>query len=950
MSVDHVRQQPRAVLLTAAAAALALAVLFAMQASSPALATSGGSPYETTPVVDTNPAPNIVETTIVADETSVDIGGGVTANAQTFNGMIPGPEFRLNVGDEVIVHFQNNLAHGTGIHWHGIELANASDGTPLTQNLVPSGGTFEYRFVVPRPGIYWYHPHHHASTNQVFKGLYGTIVVKDPAAEGTLQGGALPAAADTLTMALSDITVCKASYTPGEPTYDPASPWLDGTMGPFPGEMGRTPEELCGPDAIDEDGNPQAPFGAGDIPNIQVLNAGIAVVEGQTVLTNGKNVGGRAGSPSAPGALAAGASTYDVNPGQGMRLQLANVATTRFFRLRLTDGTGAQIPLLRVGGQGGLLDEAVLDGGVVGGFDFKYAEGEMLLDPGDRIDAVFAVPASASGVLTLWTMDFSRTGAGFSRIPTVPVAHFNVTGPAASPAYTIASGTPLLASIPGAEVEAIGPATGTLIDPATLAPPQPGTPNQDIVLTNQHAGGKLGINSVVGEHDFPGDFTTIPHFDSSRFASIGDTLELTVTNNTGAHHPFHLHGFSIQPLEFVDTLATGPGPAGTGPSYTFPYLDFRDNIDVPAGYTLRYRVRLDDRPMMDGVTPGGGAGRWVFHCHIFFHATFGMISELVVLGDTNDPPEIDVDAPSVVVNEGQTALMTGTYDDPDGDALTLTASVGTITDNGDGTWAWSLPTTDGPTESQTVTVTATDPDDESDSADFALTVVNIAPEASISSPVDGQLFQLADSIPVTAPFTDVGTGDTHTCTIAWGDGDTDAGAVAQGAGFGTCTGSHTYATGGLKTITVTITDDDGGADAASVEIDVNTPPDCNPVQPSPALLWSPNHQFVPITLSGATDADGDTVTLTVTGVTQDEALNGTGDGNTAPDASLVAGQSHMVDLRAERDGTGDGRVYRIAFGGDDGRGGFCNAVKNVGVPHNMKDLPVDSGLVVDSMP
>jgi hypothetical protein len=58
----------------------------------------------------------------------------------------------------------------------------------------------------------------------------------------------------------------------------------------------------------------------------------------------------------------------------------------------------------------------------------------------------------------------------------------------------------------------------------------------------------------------------------------------------------------------------------------------------------------------------------------------------------------------------------------------------------------------------------------------------------------------------------------------------------------------------------------------------------------------------------------------------------------------------MVDLRAERDGTGDGRVYRIAFGGDDGRGGFCNAVKNVGVPHNMKDLPVDSGLVVDSMP
>ena len=137
----------------------------------PAHAISGGSPYEVPLVIDTNPDPDIVETTIIADEATVDIGNGVMAHALTFNGTIPGPEFRLKVGDTVIVHFENHLARATGIHWHGIELANASDGTPLTQNKVEPGGKFLYKFMVTRPGIYWYHPHHHSSTNQVFKGL-----------------------------------------------------------------------------------------------------------------------------------------------------------------------------------------------------------------------------------------------------------------------------------------------------------------------------------------------------------------------------------------------------------------------------------------------------------------------------------------------------------------------------------------------------------------------------------------------------------------------------------------------------------------------------------------------------------------------------------------------------------------------------------------------------------
>jgi hypothetical protein len=132
------------------------------------------------------------------------------------------------------------------------------------------------------------------------------------------------------------------------------------------------------------------------------------------VLTNGMNVGGRAGSPSAPGGLAPGAFTLDVQPGQGLRLQILNTATTRFFRLLMTDDSGTQIPIVRVGGTGGLLDKARTEGGVVSGFDFKYTSGEVLVDPGDRVDVVVAIPASATGVLTMWTQDFDRTGNGFA--------------------------------------------------------------------------------------------------------------------------------------------------------------------------------------------------------------------------------------------------------------------------------------------------------------------------------------------------------------------------------------------------------------------------------------------------------------------------------------------------------------------------------------------------------
>ena len=92
--------------------------------------------------------------------------------------------------------------------------------------------------------------------------------------------------------------------------------------------------------------------------------------------------------------------------------------------------------------------------------------------------------------------------------------------------------------------------------------------------------------------------------------------------------------------------------------------------------------------------------------------------------------------------------------------------------------------------------------------------------------------------------------------------------------------------------------------------------------------------------------NGDTVTLTITGVTQDEPVNGLGDGDTSPDAALVAGHSDQVQLRSERSGQGDGRVYRLGFGGSDGRGGTCSATVNTTVVKSQgSGTAIDSGLI-----
>ncbi|MFC2173418.1 DM9 repeat-containing protein [Acidobacteriota bacterium] len=101
-----------------------------------------------------------------------------------------------------------------------------------------------------------------------------------------------------------------------------------------------------------------------------------------------------------------------------------------------------------------------------------------------------------------------------------------------------------------------------------------------------------------------------------------------------------------------------------------------------------------------------------------------------------------------------------------------------------------------------------------------------------------------------------------------------------------------------------------------------TPGTCD-ARPSVLELKPPNHKFTEVTIEGVTNVE-------IKSVKQDECVDKKGGGDKAPDA-MIASSRESVNLRAERDGQGDGRVYHIEFTADE-----CDGVVTVCVPHGNK--------------
>jgi len=138
------------------------------------------------------------------------------------------------------------------------------------------------------------------------------------------------------------------------------------------------------------------------------------------------------------------------------------------------------------------------------------------------------------------------------------------------------------------------------------------------------------------------------------------------------------------------------------------------------------------------------------------------------------------------------------------------------------------------------------------------------------------------------------------------------------------------------------------ADEVTVHVlNVNDPPVCAFARPGEGdALWPPNHRLVPITISGLQDPNDDHLTVTVLDVTQDEPTNGMGDGDTAPDAVT---EGSTVLLRAERGGSGNGRVYRVTFRAEDGQAGTCTGTIRVSVPHDKRGFAIEDQASYNSL-
>lgn len=94
------------------------------------------------------------------------------------NEQFPGPELRLEQGDDVEVVVHNNLPVNTSIHFHGIEQRGTpwSDGVPgLTQKPIQPGHSWTYRWKATQYGTYWYHAH---AQSEIMDGLYGPIWIR----------------------------------------------------------------------------------------------------------------------------------------------------------------------------------------------------------------------------------------------------------------------------------------------------------------------------------------------------------------------------------------------------------------------------------------------------------------------------------------------------------------------------------------------------------------------------------------------------------------------------------------------------------------------------------------------------------------------------------------------------------------------------------------------------
>ncbi len=523
---------------------------------------------------DLDPDPMVFEADLVASPETWAYAPGATVAGLAYGGQVPGPLIRVPLGARVIVHFRSELPDGfdTTIHWHGIEANNAADGTPVTQRGVMPGESFDYDFVVTRPGLYWYHPHARGAQG-VFDGLYAPLIVDDPGEAELVDLGVLPS--DERVLVLSDITDLQGA--PISVEVDNAMEIMNGTEGRHLLVNGRE--------------DPVFQVTAGGAVRLRVVNTSIT------------------------------------------RFWRLSVPGHPLYRV---GGEGGLLDAVRVeGGAVEGRVTSLADGADLGTaeVDLGFARGEIVLAPAERADLVLVADGAPGDELELRWEDYARGRHGMwmegdemvmddapddGRRPGEPVATFRLVE-GSGERWRLGEGDPVLG--------ALGRAVGRIDEAGALDWTGDGAMvlSEVMDMFEDDRGvwqmtTELFLDGVSWHPDHRSG-PTQAEAPTARRARVGDTITWEVRNDSGMAHPLHLHGFSYQELSF----SRRDEEAGTLTTWDAGRDEFEDTTLLPGDTSLLLRFRVEDV-----VGDGGAVGRWMRHCHILQHGENGMASELVV--------------------------------------------------------------------------------------------------------------------------------------------------------------------------------------------------------------------------------------------------------------------------------------------------------------------------------
>jgi len=292
MNSHHIGPSRREFLGLAGAGCAAL-VLASCSAGGPTRVGVGGPEVQGAERRRQRPGSTIRDIALTAAPATIDLGGR-SVETWAYGGSVPGPEIRLRAGDVLRARVTNRLPEPTTIHWHGLALRNDMDGVPgLTQAPIAVGADFTYEFIVPEPGTFWFHPHFGL---QLDRGLYGPLIVEDPAEPGRYDR--------EIVVVLDD--------------------WLSG--------VGPTPEETL--KGLRENGMQMGAGGMGGMP------MGSGGGTGAMSMAQSPALGGDAGDVVYPlfvlnGRQGTDPVTLDAKAGERIRLRILNVGGDTAFRVAI---------------------------------------------------------------------------------------------------------------------------------------------------------------------------------------------------------------------------------------------------------------------------------------------------------------------------------------------------------------------------------------------------------------------------------------------------------------------------------------------------------------------------------------------------------------------------------------------------------------------------------------